>query len=74
MLETLAVRPVDAARAIGVSRSHLYALLKGGLLPSVRIGKSIRIPVDALRGWIKQNQSMDLPGTSDIRQSNGGEK
>jgi excisionase family DNA binding protein len=46
------LRPTEAADTIGVGRSKLYALLASGELPSVRIGSSVRVPVDALRAWI----------------------
>jgi excisionase family DNA binding protein len=51
-MDRLLLRPVEAAEAIGIGRSKLYALLASGELPSVRIGGSVRVPVDALRAWI----------------------
>src|SRR5580692_5410426 len=53
-MERLLLRPVEAAEAIGVSRSKIYELLASGDLPSVRIGASVRVPVDALRAWIAE--------------------
>jgi excisionase family DNA binding protein len=53
-MERLLLRPVEAAEVIGVSRSKLYELLASGDLPSVRIGASVRVPVDALRAWIAE--------------------
>ena len=35
--------PVQAARVLGVSRSQIYVLMKGGQLGSVHIGRSRRI-------------------------------
>ena len=35
--------PVQAARVLGVSRSQIYVLMKGGQLGSVHIGLSRRI-------------------------------
>ena len=57
MTEKLALRPTEAAEAIGVSRSRAYALIAKGELPSVRIGNSVRVPVDALRRWIESRTS-----------------
>lgn len=51
-MERLLLRPIEAAEAIGVGRSKMYELLASGELPSVRIGCSVRVPVDALRAWI----------------------
>jgi excisionase family DNA binding protein len=39
----------DAARFLGVSRAHVYKLMHMGLLPSVKIGKSRRVPIRAVR-------------------------
>ena len=47
--ERILLTPDEAARAIGVSRSKLYRLIKAGLLEAVIVGKVIRVPVDSLR-------------------------
>lgn len=56
MIETveppILLRPDDAARLIQVSRSHLYALIADGTLPSVRLGRSRRVPRAALEAWV----------------------
>lgn len=38
-----------SARFLGVSRAQIYKLIRDGLLPSVKIGKSRRIPIRAVR-------------------------
>jgi excisionase family DNA binding protein len=38
----------DAARQLSLSRTTIYALLKGGQITSVRIGRRRRIPATAL--------------------------
>jgi excisionase family DNA binding protein len=50
--EKLLYRPAEAADAIGVSRARCYELIARGAIPSIRIGGSIRVPVEALRAWI----------------------
>jgi excisionase family DNA binding protein len=45
-------RPAEAADAIGVSRARAYELIAAGVIPSIKIGSSIRVPVEALRAWI----------------------
>jgi excisionase family DNA binding protein len=55
-IERLLLRPAEAAEAIGIGRSKLYELLASGDLPSIRIGGSVRVPVDALREWIARRQ------------------
>ena len=56
-MDRLLLRPVEAAEAIGVGRSKVYAMLASGELPSVRIGGSVRVPVEALRAWIDRQVS-----------------
>jgi excisionase family DNA binding protein len=38
-----------AGKALGVSRKATYAAVKSGDLPSIRIGRAIRIPTAPLR-------------------------
>ena len=57
-MERLLLRPIEAAEAIGVGRSKVYELLASGELPSIRIGSSVRVPLDGLRAWIaKQTEA-----------------
>jgi len=62
MTERLLLRPAEAAEAIGVSRAKAYELIAAGVIPSIRVGTSIRVPVEALRAWI--NQQIDLNSSS----------
>ncbi len=55
--ERLLLRPEEAAQMIGVGRSRMYALLASREVPSVRIGRSVRVPVEALRNWVRQLRS-----------------
>jgi len=50
----LLLRPVEAATALGISRSKMYELLATHLLPSIRVGNSVRVPVAALKDWVNQ--------------------
>ena len=53
-------RPAEAAQAMGISRSKLYGLLAAGVIPSVRIGQSIRVPVQKLNEWIERQLVKDI--------------
>jgi excisionase family DNA binding protein len=53
-MERLMLRVAEAGDAIGIGRSKAYELVASGELPSVRIGASIRVPVDALRAWAER--------------------
>ena len=42
----------EAAAQLGLGRSKLYELLNSGALPTVRIGRAVRIPAAALEEWV----------------------
>ena len=42
----------EAADALGVSRAHLYALIKRGQFPVVHLGRLTRVSQQALRDFI----------------------
>jgi excisionase family DNA binding protein len=46
------VRVAEAAEMLSLGRSKTYAMVQAGEIPSVRIGGSVRIPVDALNDWL----------------------
>ena len=52
-MDKILLRPSEAAELLGVSRSKVYELLARGVLPRVRVGLSLRIPVQALRRWVE---------------------
>jgi excisionase family DNA binding protein len=41
----------EAADLLSISRGKLYQLIQTGELPTVRIGRAVRIPFDALEQW-----------------------
>ena len=44
----------EAAEALAISRSKLYELIAAGLIRSVRIDGSRRVPIEALHTYITQ--------------------
>ncbi|NQT73568.1 MAG: helix-turn-helix domain-containing protein [Chloroflexi bacterium] len=42
---------------IGVGRSRMYEYIQQGIIPHIRIGKSIRIPKRALESWVENYYS-----------------
>lgn len=52
LTDRLALRLKEAADALGVSERHLRTLLPE--IPHVHLGSSVRIPVDALREWLRE--------------------
>jgi excisionase family DNA binding protein len=50
--DALLVTPEEAARRLSIARSSLYELVLTGEVASIKIGRSRRIPVDALTAYI----------------------
>lgn len=47
-MQPLLLTPHEAAKVLKVGRTKVYDLMRSGLLRSVKLGGSRRIPVDAL--------------------------
>lgn len=54
MSNTLLLTPEEAARRLGIGRTHLYALLRAEELESITLGRSRRIPADALEAFVQR--------------------
>lgn len=54
MNDRIALRPAEVGKALGFSRSKTYELISAGTIPSVRVGKSVRVPVAALNEWLQR--------------------
>jgi excisionase family DNA binding protein len=42
----------EVARRLSLGRATTYQLVRRGELPSVRVGRAVRVPVHALEAWI----------------------
>jgi excisionase family DNA binding protein len=49
LMHDLAIRVDDAALLLDVDRKVAYAAVRDGKIPSIRIGRLIRVPTAALR-------------------------
>ena len=56
-MDQLLLRAEEVQKALGLGRSKVYEMMAAGELPVVRIGKSIRVPADALRDWVTDRKS-----------------
>lgn len=50
----LLLRLTEVAEQLGLGRSTVCQLLQRGDLPCVRIGRSVRVPADALAEWVRE--------------------
>jgi excisionase family DNA binding protein len=63
-VDKLLYTPVEAAHALGVSRSTVYELIASHVLASVRIGSCRRVPVEALRSYVRKLSTKPKSGSS----------
>jgi excisionase family DNA binding protein len=54
-LESRLLRADEVVKLTGWSRAKVYAMAVSGEIPSLRSGRSVRIPLAALERWIEQN-------------------
>ncbi|MGE3316518.1 MAG: helix-turn-helix domain-containing protein [Planctomycetaceae bacterium] len=59
---TLALRPREAAKALGVSERLLWQWTHDGSIPHARIGRTLLYPVDLLQQWLKQQSEATKGG------------
>ncbi|HRR86053.1 MAG TPA: helix-turn-helix domain-containing protein [Phycisphaerae bacterium] len=50
----LALRPREAAKALGIGERLLWSMTNQGLIPHLRLGKAIVYPVAELERWLAE--------------------
>ncbi len=50
----LAIRPKQAAAAIGIGERKLWELTNRGAIPYLKVGTATLYPVDLLAAWLRQ--------------------
>lgn len=56
-MEQLLLRAEEVARSLGLGRSKVYEMMQTGELPTVRIGRCVRVARAALEEWVRANTS-----------------
>ncbi len=65
-MERLLLNVEEGREIINLGRSRFYDMIATGEIPSIRIGKSIRISVKALNAWVeKQPNGYGIPNELD---------
>lgn len=54
MIQPLSLRPVDAAKALGISERLLWSWTREQWVPHVRIGNVVLYPVEELNRWLNE--------------------
>lgn len=62
-LEPLLLRATEVGKLLGLGRSKVFAMVAAGELPVIRIGRSVRIPREALERWVR-TQTIAAEGTT----------
>jgi excisionase family DNA binding protein len=60
------LRAIEVARLLGLSRSQIYLMMADRRLPSVRIGRAVRVPKRALAEWIRLNTARMSGGAGQL--------
>ena len=58
----LALRPKEAARALGISARLLWSMTNRGEIPCVRIGRCVTYPVAMLKNWLNEQANNSKEG------------
>ena len=62
MTEHLLLRVEEAARTLQIGRNKVYELVAAGTIPSLHIGRVLRIPAQGLQEWIREQAANPKPG------------
>lgn len=54
----LLLTPKEAAAVLAISARKLWSMTAGREIPFIRIGRSVRYPVEALRKWVEQQAEL----------------
>ena len=58
-MEKLLLKPLEAAQVLGIGRSLVYELIAQKKIPSVRLGRCIRVPTESLERWLKEQEKTE---------------
>lgn len=56
MEEKLLLTVIDTMDRVSLGRTKIYQLISEGEIPTVRIGRALRIPAKALQEWVEKQQ------------------
>lgn len=55
-MERMLLKPIEVAEMLRIGRSLVYGMLATGELPSIRVGRCIRVPSESLQKWLKAQE------------------
>ena len=60
--QRIAVSVPEAGKLVGVGRTLAYSLAATGEWPVIRIGRSVRVPVEGLKRWVERRTEPGVSG------------
>ena len=61
-MEKLLLKPSEVTEILGIGRSLVYELIARKEIPSVRLGRCIRVPSESLQRWLKEREEQRHDG------------
>jgi len=61
-MDKLLLKPIEAAQVLGIGRSLIYELIARREIPSVRLGRCLRVPTESLQRWLIDQESKRQDG------------
>ncbi len=65
-MEQKLMRVAEAAKALSLSTTTTYELIGRGIIPSIRLGKSIRVPVRDLEEQLERLRRDHVAGIAGV--------
>jgi len=61
--QRLLLRIPEVAETLGIGRAKIYELIATGELPTIRVGRAVRISVSTLQKWVenREQQGISMP-------------
>jgi prophage regulatory protein len=65
-MEKSLLKPSEVAQVLGIGRSLVYELINRREIPSIRLGRCIRVPSESLQRWLKDQENGSLGETQQL--------
>jgi excisionase family DNA binding protein len=58
--QRLLLRIPEVAETLGIGRTKIYEMIATGELPTIRVGRAVRISVSTLQKWVEEREMQGL--------------
>jgi prophage regulatory protein len=70
-MEKLLLKPSEVTQILGIGRSLVYELIARKEIPSVRLGRCIRVPTESLQRWLRDQENYQSNGSKESQRQDG---